>query len=456
MTADGPIPSSLSRLLRGLPQRLAERSAVVSGSEVNEGGSFVLYWAHHALRADENPALDAAGELAMRLGKPLLLFAGLPGSHPYLSDRHATFLIEGYRDFSAQLAAIGVPFACGLSVARRPTASLDALASRSALVVTEDFPAAPFPEWTASLARRTGRAVVAVDTACLVPMNRVDGVYDRAFAFREATERERAARVAAAWPTASWRGRPWGLVDHGIPEVDWPRLDVAETVSALDIDHSIAPVPDTRGGGAAGYARWNAFRAERLARYAEDRNDAAIEGVSRMSAYLHYGMVSPMRVAREAHAAGADKYLDELLVWRELSYHWCRHVPEHASLHALPAWARRTLDEHRGDARTVLSADRLARAATGDALWDLAQRSLVVHGELHNNLRMTWGKAIAQWSATPEQALERMIWLNDRYALDGCDPASYGGILWCLGLFDRAFSPETPVLGSVRARPLEI
>ena len=42
--------------------------------------------------------------------------------------------------------------------------------------------------------------------------------------------------------------------------------------------------------------------------------------------------------------------------------------------------------------------------------------------------------------------------LNHRYALDGRDPASYGGILWCLGQFDRPFSPEKPILGSVRPR----
>ncbi len=43
--------------------------------------------------------------------------------------------------------------------------------------------------------------------------------------------------------------------------------------------------------------------------------------------------------------------------------------------------------------------------------------------------------------------------LNHRYALDGRDPASYGGLLWCLGQFDRPFRPEIPILGSVRPRP---
>ena len=89
---------------------------------------------------------------------------------------------------------------------------------------------------------------------------------------------------------------------------------------------------------------------------------------------------------------------------------------------------------------------------TGDALWDAAQRSLLMHGELHNNVRMTWGKAILNWTPDAETALATMIDLNHRYALDGRDPASYGGILWCLGQFDRPFTPPRPIFGTVRWR----
>ena len=51
-------------------------------------------------------------------------------------------------------------------------------------------------------------------------------------------------------------------------------------------------------------------------------------------------------------------------------------------------------------------------------------------GELHNNSRMTWGKAFIGW-ASPAEALAALIRCNHRFALDGCGPCSYGGILWC-------------------------
>ena len=52
------------------------------------------------------------------------------------------------------------------------------------------------------------------------------------------------------------------------------------------------------------------------------------DGVSRLSAHLHFGMVSPFRVAREALAAGtysANKFVDEFLTWREVAYAFCFH-----------------------------------------------------------------------------------------------------------------------------------
>ena len=186
------------------------------------------------------------------------------------------------------------------------------------------------------------------------------------------------------------------------------------------------------------------------------RNNPLADGVSRLSAYLHYGMVSPQRLAREAAAIGndgAEKFLDELLIWRELAYAFCYHRPEHDTVSALPEWAIQTLAEHESDRRPALfSWERLARGCTQDLLWDAAQKSLLIHGELHNNVRMTWGKAILNWTEDAKQALATMIDLNHRYALDGRDPASYGGILWCLGQFDRPFPPARPIFGTVRDR----
>ena len=90
----------------------------------------------------------------------------------------------------------------------------------------------------------------------------------------------------------------------------------------------------------------------------------------------------------------ADKFLDELLVWRELAWHHCHHaVSDPRAWTALPTWARETLEAHHES--TPLPLEALELGQTDSALWNLAQKSLLIHGELHNNLRMTWGKAPA-------------------------------------------------------------
>ena len=46
---------------------------------------------------------------------------------------------------------------------------------------------------------------------------------------------------------------------------------------------------------------------------------------------------------------------------------------------------------------------------------------------MHGFMRMYWAKKILEWSASPEEAIEIAIRLNDFYSLDGHDPNGYVG-----------------------------
>jgi len=67
---------------------------------------------------------------------------------------------------------------------------------------------------------------------------------------------------------------------------DQQRLPIL-VYQAISQDYDYASV-DTQGGSNAGYARWNRFIQTALGRYAARRNNALVDGVSRMSAYLQY------------------------------------------------------------------------------------------------------------------------------------------------------------------------
>ncbi|MEM7811098.1 MAG: FAD-dependent oxidoreductase [Planctomycetota bacterium] len=456
------------------PAALTERVRVVAAGPPD--GGFVLYWMHNALRAHENPALDAAVRVGHATGLPVLVYQGLSERYPFASDRHHTFVLEGARDVHRELAGRGVASILHVERPGHRGPHLKTLARAAALVVTEDIPTAPSKGWTETLAAEAGTPLWAVDTACVVPTRLTKKAYDRAFAYRNSTKRFYEERLSAVWEDVSAGPAailPEELPFEPVPIAEFSDADIADLVGACEIDHAVGPVPHTRGGSVAGYDRWDDFRDHRLKRYARVRNNAAdLHGVSRLSAYLHYGMVSPLRVAREAVEAdtpGSEKYLDELLIWRELAYHFCAHTKADIdTLEAIPEWARESLAESARrktdrpkkakslfdgeDVTPVYDWETLARGKTDDTLWDLTQASLLRQGELHNNVRMTWGKAIAAWADGPERGLELLLDLNHRFALDGRDPGSYGGLLWCLGQFDRPFDPPSGPLGRVRGR----
>lgn len=185
--------------------------------------------------------------------------------------------------------------------------------------------------------------------------------------------------------------------------------------------------------------------------YASDRTAS-----SHLSAAIHFGHLGTREIAQAVLAADAaaedvEAFLEQLIVRRELSFNMCFYNPRYDSLDALPEWARKTLDQHRHDRRKpCYSEAELEAAATHDEVWNLAQRQLLACGTIHTYLRMLWGKKIIEWSETPEEAHRTMVRLHDRYALDGRDPNTHAGILWCFGKHDRPWAPERPIFGSIR------
>ena len=446
--------SQLPSIVENLPEHLKERTRCVG--QGTSHGDFVLYWMASAMRIQENPALDVAQTIAAALGKPLLVYQGLSQRYKYASDRHHTFIMQGVCDLQSQCKVAGISYAFHLDTGNDCGAHLANLAADSAVTIVEEMPVDPQRRFLAAVKRSCDTPIYAVDTACVVPMQLVGRAHTRAFEFRSKTKRMFEERTSRDWPKLSVEAQPFDIQKSPFTPVELSVERIPDWVARCDIDHGVGPVVDTVGGSVAGYERWEQFKQNRLASYHRKRNNPLTDGASRMSAYLHYGMVSPMRIAREAAEIdndGSAKFLDELLIWRELAYGFCFYRRDHDRISALPDWALASLREHQGDDRQQLfSWEQLARAKTGVELWDAAQLSLLRQGELHNNVRMTWGKAFLQWTRSPEEALQLMTDLNHRYALDGRDPCSYGGLLWCLGQFDRPFEPESDITGVVRGR----
>lgn len=451
-----------------LPKHLEERfrriepAASLDAKHRGQPGDYVMYWMHHALRAHENPALDTAICLARQNGLPLLVYHGLSEQYPYASDRLHAFMLQGHRDVQRELSDRGIRSVFHLQRQGRRGPYLRDLTRSAAFLVTEEMPVQPVSGWIERLVTMTDTPIATVDCSCIAPVTLSRTPIDNVDDYRSHVAEPHRQRITLPYPEQSFDVEVCDL--HELRqqiEIDPLCLqdaNLAELIGQCRIDHSVAPVTGTPGGSRAGYLRWKKYVERQSDEQQLPSAQASLQDrSSRLSAYLHYGMVSPLRVAREAHEQKLVDFLEELLIWRELAFQFCYHHRETVdTLDAVPEWARETLDHHAKDPRDEnCSWETLARARSGRPLWDAAQRSLIKHGELDHNVRMTWGKALLPWAHSPERALHLTLDLNHRYALDGRNPSSYGGVLWCFGQFDEPSKTEVPVLGKLRPRCVE-
>jgi deoxyribodipyrimidine photo-lyase len=456
-----------------------------NGAPVRPDGDYVLYWMIAARRTFDSFALDSALEHCRELGRPLVVLEALRADYPYASDRLHRFAIQGMADNAARFAGGPVrhyPYVEPTTGAGRGL--LQGLAERACVVVTDEFPDFFLPRMVAAAARKLTVRLEMVDGIGLLPLRGAARAFTHAQHFRRHLQRELPAHLEARPVADPLQGLDWlprlpenalAAVERRFPPAGSGLLAAGDAaLSALPIDHSVPPAP-IEGGTSAARLTLERFLDDRLDLYAEKRNQIDPPIASGLSPYLHWGFISTHRIFEEVASRegwhegrlaprptggragwwgmspGAEAFLDELVTWRELTHNTSFLLPDHTRIESLPLWARTTLQKHASDPRPVTySLEELESGATHDPLWNAAQGELRAEGRMHNYLRMLWGKSILAWTRDPVEALGTMAYLNDRWALDGRDPNSWGGFFWCLGRYDRPWAPERPIFGTVR------
>jgi deoxyribodipyrimidine photo-lyase len=457
----------------------SNRIRVLGRGAVRGDGRFVLYWMGAFRRTAWNFALDRALDWAAKLQRPLLIVETFRAGVRWASVRHYRYVSEGMADNAARCRDAGVAYYPFVSCdAASELELLRTLSDDAAVVIADDYPVREHIRLLGELTAAVAVPVEAVDSNGLMPIRLAGQAFDTAHAFRRFLHRrlpDHLPDMPCSRPLARTAIPPFEQLPAAI-ELRWPPVGVATTgrKNRLELDDKVGPV-ERRGGSSAGHERLRGFAGRGLARYADDRNRPEIEGTSGLSADLHFGHLSAHEVFRAvADAEGwsparlsekptgrreqwwgmgpsAEAFLDELVTWRELCFNGCVYREDYDAFDSLPDWAKKTLAAHRGDPRPYCyTLGQLERAETHDELWNAAQRELLRAGKIHNYLRMLWGKKILEWSDTPQTALDAMIELNNKYALDGQDPNSYGGIFWVLGRYDRPWGPVRPIFGTVR------
>lgn len=453
-----------------------------NGAEPDSEGSYVLYWMQINRRFHYNFALEYATAWANKLGKPLLILEAFSCDYPWATDRTHTFVMEGMKehlDYARKQNLNYISF-----VEKEPgqyKKLLMRISSKASLLVTDEYPVFLIRERNEKLPGEFKIPYITVDSNGLIPLGLTKKDPYSAYLFRKIMQKnflEAYTNPPAQHPLRNLKNREAvRLPDRYFP--DMPRAEIAlndipEFISGLPISHVVKPI-NWHGGRSGGLGMLGRFIQDGLYEYDGKRNHPDEKKTSMLSPWLHFGKISEYEVIKtvlqyqpegwDLHKISynngstggffngnpnIDSYLDELITWRELGFHFAHHRPNYDQFESLPGWARSTLNDHMDDVREwTYTYEELEQAKTHDEIWNAAQSQLLEEGVIHNYLRMLWGKKVIEWTPDPQTAMRYLIDLNNTWAVDGRDPNSYSGIFWCFGRFDRAWQ-ERPVFGKVR------
>jgi deoxyribodipyrimidine photo-lyase len=424
-----------------------KRIDILNSKTAGEGP--VVYWMSRDQRARDNWALVYAAGQALERSTGLIVVFAITDKFPGASIRHYDFMLRGLMLVEKDLAAKNIAFA--LITGNPPESLPEYLHSIKASLVVCDFdPLKIKKSWKRELLKNIQVPLYEVDAHNVVPCKVVsDKIEFGAYTIRPKIKRL-IGEFLEEFPEIPVFGKQ--KMHQGMP-ADWPGV---KKKLFQHIDSGVKIVDWIIPGENAAAKTFQLFLNDRYPVYNDKRNDPNSQAVSDMSPYLHFGQIASQRMALEMTKKfpsdqNTEAFLEELIVRKELSDNFCHYNPDYDSFEGFPRWARESLNAHRKDEREhIYTVDQFEQAITHDELWNAAQKEMVNRGKMHGYMRMYWAKKILEWSATPEDALETAIMLNDKYELDGRDPNGYTGCAWSIGgVHDRAWG-ERPVFGKVR------
>ena len=403
--------------------------------------AIAIWWARRDLRLADNQALHEAMHAA-EMVLPVFILDPVLLSTFAASEKRLVFLFGGLRALDADLRARGSRL-----IVRRGDPAIEL-----ARLVSETGAAAIFAEENVSpYARRRDAAVASVVPLRLAPgltvhpsdvVRKADGGVYTVF-----TPYSRA-----------WKALP--------PPFRADLLPAPARLVAPPPDLASLPIPDVPGlpasvpfppGEAEAIRRLDTFvlgPSSSVHRYASDRNRMDLDGTSRLSPYLRFGMISARQcavsaleamaaaaaadaVADKASRRGAETWLNEL-IWREfylaILYHFPNVLQEafRPELRAIP-WSN--------DPAQFAA---WCEGRTGYPIVDAAMRQLVETGWMHNRARMIVASFLVKDLLIDWRWGERFFM---KHLIDGDPAANNGGWQWTAGVgtdaapYFRVFNP---------------
>ena len=325
----------------------------------------VVLWMSRDQRMNDNWALLFAQELAIKQKTPLAVIFCLVPQFLNATIRQYGFMIKGLQDVEKNLKKKNIPF---FLLTGLPEIEIPKFVNRykTGTIVADFSPLHINRGWKESVMKNIDIPFYEVDAHNIVPCWTASSKQE----YSARTLRPRLHRLLPEFLNdfPSLKKHPYNW-EEKIGIIEW-----GKSLKTLDIDFTIKEVDWIQPGEKAAYRTMEEFLKDKLSLYDKQRNDPVRDGQSSLSPYLHFGQISPQRIALEAFKSPADKksrdaFLEELIVRRELSDNFCFYNANYDNVEGFSAWAKKTLNEHRHDKRKYLyTLEQFENALTHDEL----------------------------------------------------------------------------------------
>lgn len=407
----------------------------------------ILYLVSRAIRFKDNQALYTAQKKALNQNAQLICLFNYYPNYPYANLRNMHFLLSGLLEMSQKLNKHNIPllFRQGNLIENINDLRNDFDITN---IITEQHILKPILKAHDLLSEYCYSNMIEflkVNTACVVPVDETSLKLEYAAkTIRPKLMSKYKSYLLNFYPIQI---HPQSINIESFNQIQFNNFFTQNKLEELSLSKLIP-------GEDAANAQLQHFIEHGLKNYA-NRNEYDSQGQSYLSAYLHFGMLSPLKMIRDVENSqheNAPLFVEEALVRRELAENYCYYCKDYDSIKGAWTWAQNTLNQHINDPREyTYTLEQFEKAETHDDLWNFCQMKVVTDGYLHSYLRMYWAKMVLYWTNTPQDAIDLLIHLNDKYMLDGRDPNGYTGIMWSVAaVHDRPWF-DRPVIGLVRA-----
>ena len=419
-----------------------ERIHCVNDKRLNKNSEYVLYWMQNAHRVDYNHALEFAIRRANLIDKPLVVVFVINPNYKEATKRHYKFMLEGLTEVKENLGGRGIKMFFVMGDFKE---NILEYSKRASFLVAEKGYLKHEREVRKEISNEVEIPMFEVETNLVVPVSVVS---------------EKEEYAAYTFRPKIWKHVDQFSNDFNISEIMTKSLnlkfdnelnfDIDEILSTLDVFEDDF-CSEFKGGIFNARKLLNKFIDDKLEHYEEKRNDPSLDYQSGLSPYLHFGQISPLEIyLKTKEQKNSEQFIEELIVRRELSFNFVYYNQNYDNYKCLPSWALDTLGEHQKDNRDYdYSLFELENYKTHDKYWNACQKEMVVTGKMHGYMRMYWGKKVIEWSSDYKKAFEVLIYLNNKYNIDGRGPNAYAGVAWCFGKHDRPWF-EREIFGKVR------